>query len=255
MVYNKGLVAVIKVDGKVLRERDGTVYLPFGSEYSIGLKNKETKKALVSIEIDGEPIGDDLILRPNQEIDLDCFTRNMDENNRFKFLKKTKEVKAYRGDHIDDGIVRIEYDFEVNWEPFIYHDPYPWKSDPWIPHEPYRWDYIGDSPHVYYNTCEFKGSETMCDSNLRSVNNQLGFTSSIQEDHGEGFTAPGSISDQSFVSGNIGVLEGNKKVILFNLRGGAPVLTRSKIRCTSCGKLSPSKYEFCPRCGTSLDVR
>jgi hypothetical protein len=243
MVYNSGLVAVIKVDGKVLRERDGTVYLPFGSEYSIGLKNKKTKKALVSIEIDGESIGDDLILRPNQEIDLDCFTKNMDENNRFKFLKKTKEVKAYRGDHIDDGIIRIEYDFEINWKPLIYYDSHPWKSDPWVPNDPSRWDYIGDTPHMYA-------------SNVRSMNNQLGFAATAQNDNGEGFTAPGSISDQSFVSGNIGALEGNKKVIIFNLKGGsAPVLTRSKIRCISCGKLSPSRFEFCPRCGTSLDVR
>ena len=32
MTYQLGVVAVIKTNGKVLREVDGTVFLPFGSE-------------------------------------------------------------------------------------------------------------------------------------------------------------------------------------------------------------------------------
>ena len=39
MMYHKKLVASIRTNGKILREFKDTVYLPFGSEYSILLKN------------------------------------------------------------------------------------------------------------------------------------------------------------------------------------------------------------------------
>jgi hypothetical protein len=35
MMYKERFIAVIKYNGKVLRERDDVVTLPFGSEYSI----------------------------------------------------------------------------------------------------------------------------------------------------------------------------------------------------------------------------
>ena len=44
MVYNEKLVASVKCNGKVLREDKDTVYLPFGSEYSILLKNMNITK-------------------------------------------------------------------------------------------------------------------------------------------------------------------------------------------------------------------
>mgnify|MGYP003620561227 CR=1 FL=1 len=33
MVYNNNLIACIKVDGKVLREKNSSVELPFGTDY------------------------------------------------------------------------------------------------------------------------------------------------------------------------------------------------------------------------------
>ena len=55
MVYQDKFVVSVKVNGKVLREHDKDhVYLPFGSEYSILLKNLESRKALVTINIDGK---------------------------------------------------------------------------------------------------------------------------------------------------------------------------------------------------------
>ena len=64
-MFKKNFVAVVKCKGKVLREySDGTIRLPFGSEYSIYLKNEETRKALVDIKVDGENVlkGHKLIL-------------------------------------------------------------------------------------------------------------------------------------------------------------------------------------------------
>ena len=56
MMYNSKLVASIKANGKVLREFKDTVYIPFGSEYSILLKNLNTVRALINIYIDGDNV-------------------------------------------------------------------------------------------------------------------------------------------------------------------------------------------------------
>ena len=41
MAFKKNMVCSIKANGKILREIDNTVRLPFNSEYSILLKNLE----------------------------------------------------------------------------------------------------------------------------------------------------------------------------------------------------------------------
>lgn len=113
-MYNSGLVVVIKSNGKILRENKDEAYLPFGSEYSILLKNLETRKCLIKITVDNQDVldGNSLILNSNCEMELDGFMKGMVARNRFKFIRKTKEISEFRGDRIDDGIIRIEYWFE-----------------------------------------------------------------------------------------------------------------------------------------------
>ena len=113
-MYHEGLVVVVKSNGKILRENKDEVYLPFGSEYAILLKNLETRKALVKISIDGADVldGNSLIIDPNTETNLEGFMKGSIAKNKFKFIKKTKEISDHRGDRIDDGIIRVEYWFE-----------------------------------------------------------------------------------------------------------------------------------------------
>ena len=54
MMYESKLAAAVKVKGRVLREFKDTVKIPFGSEYSILLKNLNTARALINVFIDGE---------------------------------------------------------------------------------------------------------------------------------------------------------------------------------------------------------
>ena len=47
MVYKSNFVAVVKTNGTILREKgesNDEVYLPFGNEYSLLLKNKNSKR-------------------------------------------------------------------------------------------------------------------------------------------------------------------------------------------------------------------
>ena len=116
MMYESKLVASLKANGKILREFKDTVYIPFGSEYSFLLKNLNTVRALVNVFIDGEdmtPGG--LVLNAGQEVDLERSIKggNLREGNRFKFIERTSAIEnGPRGVKLEDGIVRIEFQFE-----------------------------------------------------------------------------------------------------------------------------------------------
>jgi hypothetical protein len=116
MMYNNKLVASLKANGKILREFKDTVYIPFGSEYSFLLKNLNTTRALVNVFIDGEdmtPGG--LVLNAGQEVDLERSIKggNLTEGNRFKFIERTGAIEnGPRGVKLEDGLVRIEFQFE-----------------------------------------------------------------------------------------------------------------------------------------------
>lgn len=248
MVYSEGLVCIIKVNGKVLRENKSIVYLPFGSEYSLGLKNIGTKKAQVKISIDGKSIGNALILDSGHEIDLERNLSLGNSGNKFRFIEKTEQISNYRGDRIDDGLIRIEYDFEkidyYRWEPSPIGLNGGW--DQWEFNQAQKLDF----PKPFRT---WSGVDTTT-SYSPNIGTCLGVVRNL-----EGITVPGSKSDQKFVSGCIGQLEGNPKVIIIQLKGRdkdvpvvKPFTTRSKIKCETCGHTNKSFAKFCSNCGTSL---
>lgn len=139
MVYKDRFVAVIKCGGKVLREKDNIVTLPFGSEYSLLLKNLESRRAVVKITIDGQDVIDgSLIIQPNSQCELEGFLEGYNVKNKFRFIQKTQEIADHRGDRIDDGIVRVEYRFErkVEYEEVVRRRRV--ITEPWRPW-PYWW--------------------------------------------------------------------------------------------------------------------
>ena len=111
MTYKDQFVVEVKCRGKILRVKDDAVHLPFGSEYSLYLKNLNSRRASVTISIDGQDVLDNqsLILEPNSSTELEGFLRGTTAKNRFKFINKTKEIQEHRGDKIDDGIIRVEF--------------------------------------------------------------------------------------------------------------------------------------------------
>ena len=116
MMYGNKLAAAIKVNGKVLREFKDTAYIPFGSEYTILIKNLNTVRALVNIYIDGENIvPGGLVLNAGQELDLERSVKNgnLNSGNKFKFIERTGAVEEHRGVKLEDGLIRIEHQFEI----------------------------------------------------------------------------------------------------------------------------------------------
>lgn len=251
-MFKNNFVAVVKCNGKILREySDNTVRLPYGSEYSIYLKNEEARPALVDITVDGEGVlkGHQLILNGNTSTEIKGFMRDMKETNRFKFIKKTKEISDYRGDRIEDGLVKITFQFEEEVVPITW--TYSCSSLP--------------TDEIYYrapsfdNTCNSTYSISNCNNicNFCSTDNKL--MDSVLDD---GITVKGSKVNQVYNYGHIGTLESKKSVIIFRLKGKTrsvkkeivtPVTVKTVIRCETCGRKNKSRNNFCYNCGTYLD--
>ena len=244
MVYNQKLVAVIKNQGKILRETNGEVKLPFGSEYSIFLKNLNTKKALVKISIDGKDVldGQELIIPANTELDLLGFMKGQKVSNKFKFIEKTDQISSFRGDRIDDGLIRITFRFEKTFltvpTPTFVIYPSPTYHPYW--HQ--------DSPTWV--------SSSSCVYGAQSSPNIVAYRSPVNND---GITVKGDTVEQAFGAGYVGFLEETEHAIVLVLKGfvkntviSKAITTKTKVPCETCGKNNKSNNRFCYNCGTAL---
>jgi hypothetical protein len=256
MMYKQNFVAVVKCDGKILREQDSdVVYLPFGSEYSILLKNKDNRRSLVSIEVDGQNVLNNhkLIVNGNETQEIKGFMKDMINTNRFRFIHKTKEIQRHRGDKIDDGLIRITYQFEK------------YKSEPVVVTYTGQATYTprfskGLSSHDVYTHSfgsAFSSIRDCCSTSLNSVTT-MDCSAPLSE---EGITVKGSKINQNYSYGNIDSLESNIYTIVLHLKGlignkvkiQAPITTRIKLKCSSCGRKNKSINKFCYNCGTFLE--
>lgn len=254
-MYKNNFVVVLKHNGQILREIDDIISLPFNSEYSLAFKNLNSRKALVDVKIDGRDVLDKkrLIIDGNSETELKGFMDGMTVRNKFKFIKKTKEISEYRGDHIDDSLIHIEFQFEKP----IKEPEYTLTIGPIS----YQYNnYMDKDNGTFFYDNEF---HNFCNTSLsNSVN--IGSTSrTLHKDidmDDSGITVKGSQCNQGFREGYIGELESSSYVITLKLKGITdsnhvvykPITVRTKFVCETCGKASRSHARFCSRCGTSL---
>ena len=235
-MYNENFVVAIKVKNKILRELSGTVYLPFGSEYSILMKNLNTRKAVVSVTVDGTYAtkGSKLIIAPGEETELEGWLEGTKVKNKFKFIKKTKRIERVRGNKLMDGLVTVSFQFEK--------DPNTYPSI--IPYYPVMFQEYS----IYYN----KSTCTTLNTNPKAT-----FSCDA------GITTKGDLSTQEFSYGNVNTLEDKEHVIVLQLKGKTkktakngfvrkPLVVNEKISCDVCGKRNKSSHKFCVECGTSL---
>ena len=246
MMHSNKLIAAIKVNGKVLREQGDIVYLPFGSEYEIYLKNLETKRVLINIKIDGtDATQGGLVLGPNQEIHLERFIgSNLNQGNRFKFIERTSSIENHRGIKAEDGLIQIIHEFEYVRPVSNYPD--------WAHNATFL------STDAYARGAAFHEKFNSTRNFPQSVNSIVQSAVMASYNNDVGITVPGSISNQSFDTTSF-TSDGNKTTSVLRLFGEfgqnlvvEPVTVKSKPKCTSCGKINKATSKFCNECGTSL---
>lgn len=255
MSYTNQFVSAIKVHGKILRENNSTVALPFGAEYTILLKNLKSVRAIVEVTIDGESAtgGEKLILDPNSELDFERYirNRNLSSGNRFKFIERTETIEKHRGIKSSDGLVRVEFWAEkITPRPIITVTPYQY-----FPDQSNSW---GKSTPNYPIIC--RGVEPSWTMNCAETSYDSAIYSASSNDTSEiGITVPGSESTQKFVEGSWFPTENESTVIVFHLVGKIeskevtkPITVDVKSKCITCGKLNKATNKFCSGCGTSL---
>ena len=271
MVYQNKVVAAIKVGGKVLRESDGLVTLPFGAEYSILVKNLNAVRIQAKISIDGsEATGERwLIINPNGEMELERFIRNdnLSTGNRFKFIERTKEIEEHRGIKSDDGIVRIEYKVESVpiHVPRIHYDDY-WVPTPRWPRDRRgrrRWNdgYVRASGATNLGGMRSltTGSIQASAGSRTTMNCSVNTSNVVVPTSDVGITVEGSQSNQQFQNVWGFLIEPQSHVLVLRLRGEIggqpvthPVTVDTKKQCKTCGR--SGKGKFCDNCGTSLEL-
>ena len=283
MMYNNKLVASLKANGKILREIKDTVLLPFNNEYSILLKNLNTTRAVVNIFIDGDNVvPGGLVLDPGKECDLERSIKNnnLTEGNKFKFIERTAAVEeGPRGIKLEDGLIRIEFQFEKFVPPPVYNS---WGQTGLCYPAGVRSfgstsiNVGGVMRSVDYSKGEFvKGqasqniSQYCADHNIQcsaqSVHDGMAtmdWCDTPMPKNDVGITVPGSKSEQKFETTYMGALEAEKHTIVLKLLGelndGAkilsPVTVHHKPKCVTCGKQNKAHAKFCTECGTALEI-
>lgn len=280
-MYDSKMAIAVKANSRVLREFEDAVYIPFGSEYSLLLKNLNSVRALVRIWIDGTDVtdGTSLVIQPNSSLDLERFIKNgnMSAGNKFKFIERTEAISDHRGNKIDDGLIRVEFEFEKveprtnNWPATVPN----WPARPL----PYYDDLIGRSTFgdqvsygsgVMGNVAPSAASASCSATGKRVLRSMLkspeistlvtdGSNVSLQND--VGITVEGAVSDQKFTYASWFPTDGVKHVMVMRVLGEvegkqvkAPVTVKSKPVCKTCGTTNKITSKFCAECGTSLTI-
>jgi len=153
-MYSNRFVISVLVNGQVQKEfANGEVHLPFGTEYSIRFRNKNDRRAVVKLFIDGEKMcRGGFVIPGNSYRDIECSSQTL---RKFKFVDlQSTEAQDHGKDQTNAekrmGLVEAHWYLEKE-QPNVkevhhhHHHPYPVPQPypvypqprPWRPWEPY----------------------------------------------------------------------------------------------------------------------
>ena len=255
MMYVEKIVCSLKVDGRFLRDESGVIKIPFGTDYTLYLKNMESRDAVVKVSIDGKDVldGTKIIVRANSSVELLGFMHGQEVRNKFRFIELTNEIEDVLGYSPEDSLIRVETWFErakpiVQEFTYVHHQQwYPsWNEYPYG----VRW-ISGGGTTTSANNVPIVSS---CYNYSYGDGNPAVYTSDV------GITVGGKECQQDFTTGYIGELEGLSHVMVLRLSGyksnnekvKTVTTTKGTIKCTTCGRENLYKDKFCSNCGTFL---
>lgn len=272
-MYANKLAVALKINNRILREVKDTVYVPFGSEYSILLKNLNTKRSILNIFVDGtNVVPGGLVLNAGQEINLErsIVNGNLNKGNKFKFIERTGQIEAHRGVKLEDGLIRVEFQYEQTYQTPIYY-PTIFREDPWNDYGR-RWMETGtlrSSGATYTSNIaainavgqnSITASAAVAKGAAESVTHSIDSDATLQSFNDAGITVPGGLSEQKFSTVSSFALEAEKHSMILRLLGETPnnkpvtkpVTVKQRTKCSTCGTQNKAHAKFCSKCGSSL---
>ena len=286
MAYSQRFVVSVLVDGRVQKElNDGTVELPFGSEYAIRFRNKHRdRRAVVKLYIDGEEQSKNgYVIPPNGYADIE---RNSHTPQKFLFVAPdSADAQDFGKDPENkerlNGVIEARFYLEkvrpVVKEVHHHHDyyhpaprPWPWRRyihhhyHPQHPSHPKDSSWIecskdGGSPDMDMTyTCSVDSTpvsstspEPKMECKSQPFNKSSLFFHETKEDRQTevtpGVTVEGSYSTQRFRAVDID-LEDQFTVIKVLLKGYQDEDTVEEVASAN-PKVSGGEDTYCSNCG------
>ena len=241
-----------------LKQQIDTVYLNNGDEFEIELFNPTHNKVLAKIEMNGNSIGNGIILRPGERVFLE---RYLDEAKKFLF-----ETYVVNGNNeevqqaiANNGDVVIKFYDEVKISTFnsnsgtltINNPNFGWGStttgSPWYGNT----TFTTSSTNTFYNASLTSGTI--------NTNSFLNNTDKIKKSTRQletGRVEKGSNSDQSFTYDTSSFSSYPSTTNWCKIKPKSTQLVTKEdlvTYCTECGsKRKKDTHKFCPQCGTKF---
>lgn len=262
---NCGFVIAVLNNGKVLREVNGTVFLPFNSEYTIRVKNPTGYRVGVVIDVDGTEITNGkVVIDPRDSIDLKRMLVNGDMYNgpALKFVPLS-DGRVQDPTSSENGVIKVRFYKEVSIpKNYTYgSDYYRVKFsdvDNTVGTDPGFLRNLGSSAVRNAQTKGIVGqsifgssAETLCsshDSFSGNIERRVTCSTAGQA----GATVEGSNVSQQFKQVSMEFEPFACATLVLRMRGlEEPVFSKSKekLYCTNCGGKIKITDNFCGKCG------
>jgi hypothetical protein len=267
MMYSNDCVLAILHKGKVLRETNGEVHLPFGSNYKIRAKNNGLGRVKVKIKVDDTYIHPDnqvFVINSGDHLDLERMITdgNLKSGPKLKFVALSNG-RVQDPSNKDNGVVTVEFYREtVYTRPYIYDKPLK-------PIEPYDGGIIYDINTTHLGSHTGGGTFDCCTTSTNYVNSDMSSGSigcSLTTNTGGGMrtksskvsngaTVTGKKSSQKFSLTNDFATDYFPATLTLKIFGlDEPKFvkdTRNKF-CDNCGRKNRFKAKFCSQCGRKI---
>lgn len=230
-----------------LKQFTDTVYLKNGDEFEIELFNPTHNKVLAKIEMNGNSIGNGIILRPGERVFLE---RYLDEAK--KFLFETYHVNGSDSEVnraiANNGDIVVRFYNEILSSPFYYgntgtvtiNNPITYTTNTATPYYNNTFTTTSTGTNTFYSNSLTSG--TVNDNSLKTIET--------------GRVEKGSISDQSFTFDSSSF---HSYAMTTNVWKIKPESIKLKTKddlvmyCGECGsKRKKDTHKFCPHCGTKF---
>lgn len=216
-----------------LKQYVDTVYLNDGDEFELELFNPTQNKLLTKIELNGNSLGNGIVLRPGERVFLE---RYLDDPKKFKF--ETYNVDGTNTDVINaiqsNGDVVVKFFEETKWT--LSNSSLNWTD--------------GGSGITYTSGINTLTSGFVYTPTSAMIN--CSYTSNTSLETGR--VEKGSTSNQSFTYDYSNFNSHSSWSFWFKIKPQSTKLKTSEdlvVYCTGCGaKRKKDRFKFCPHCGT-----